>query len=174
MTEDQHQLITKKLKNYFDNENDSLPINNYDTFNKTNSKDKNKNPLNNASNTSKNDDINTLLFINEADPKDKSFDGIVQADHNEKIRKLVRFARDYCRASPNINFKEKYMVLSFGWRSIKSAFVVDYDYYSTYSEEKKNVRKIFIFKIFNFNIDTSYHDFNSNYKIPCQSRQRSQ
>ena len=122
LSEDQHNLITKRLTNYLDNEGDILNSkhNDYDTFN---------NNLNNSR------DLNSLI----ANQKTKSFDGIIQAEQNEKTKRLVRFAGDYCRASPNIVFKDKYSLLNIGWRNTKSSFVVDYDFQSKFSGEKKNV-----------------------------------
>ncbi len=124
-------MITKKLLNYLDSEKDPIneKLNNYNTFN--NKKDK----------KSKNED-NNLFSDNNLNSQNPTLDEIAKLDDDEKSKRLIRFAGDYCRASPNIILKEKYSVLNCGWRSVKSSFVVDYDFYSKLSGEKIMVSTI--------------------------------
>jgi DNA mismatch repair ATPase MutL len=106
-------------------------------------------------------DINSL-FANSTKNNtnygsDKSFDNIVQSDNLDKTKRLVRFAGDYCRASPNMLFKEKYSLLSCGWRSLKSSFVVEYDYFSKISGEKRTVcLNEFIYFLLIFHLKLKY------------------
>jgi serine/threonine protein kinase len=45
----------------------------------------------------------------------------------DKINKLIRFAADYCRASPNITYKNKNL-FNIGWRLQKYNYSVDFEY----------------------------------------------
>jgi hypothetical protein len=67
--------------------------------------------------------------------KEKDYDSLnVKNDKNikidnessEKINKVVRFAEDYCRASPNISLKNK-SLLNIGWRMQKYNYDVEYE-----------------------------------------------
>ena len=143
LSEEQHILITKRLQNYFDAENDPLTNNtnsNYSTF-QSNKNNKQKYLQNEEFVKEKSNDI-AALFVSENNNSNENFDGYEIEEKKERINRLVRFAGDYCRASPNINFKEKYSLLELGWRSSKSSFVVDYDYFSRFSGEKRMIPSI--------------------------------
>lgn len=103
--------------NYFEGENE--PLNkNYDTF------ENDKSSLNSSG-----------IFVNNFS-KD--------SDNSDKVKKLMRFASDYCRASPNISFKENLSLnsINLGSRQTKSNFIVEYEHFSKISGEKYNISSI--------------------------------
>lgn len=63
---------------------------------------------------------NEIKFTNE----NNSFANLSKAEMQEKEAKIIRFAIDYCRASPNIHLKNK-SILNIGWRNTKFHFDVD-------------------------------------------------
>lgn len=104
---------------YFDPENE--PFNkNYDTF------DNDKSSLNSSD-----------IFV-------KNLTNNNEYDNNDKVKKLMRFASDYCRASPNISFKENLSLnsINLGSRNIKSNFIVEFEHFSKISGEKFNITSI--------------------------------
>jgi hypothetical protein len=62
-----------------------------------------------------------------------------QNDELFQNNKIVKFSLDYCRASPNMNLKNKNL-LNIGWRMNKYNFSINYDV-SNYSGEKSRVFK---------------------------------
>jgi len=56
----------------------------------------------------------------------------------EKESKISRFAIDYCRASPNINLKQK-KTISIGWRNTKFHFDVQMELTNSLNYTTENV-----------------------------------
>ena len=56
------------------------------------------------------------------------------------MNKIIKFSFDYCRASPNMNLRNK-KTLNIGWRINKFNFSINYEV-SNYNGEKKNSKKI--------------------------------
>jgi hypothetical protein len=117
------ESLTKKLMNFISNEKENLKNSSYDTIgNGDNEKIKSKN-----NNNSKNND--NLLNIENKNNNDlntsDSLSHYLEKESNERMAKLVRFGVDYCRASPNINLKNK-TLLNIGWRVQKFNYEVDY------------------------------------------------
>jgi hypothetical protein len=50
----------------------------------------------------------------------------IENESNNKLNKIVRFAVDYCRASPNMTLNNKNM-LNIGWRIQKFNYDVNYE-----------------------------------------------
>ncbi len=66
------------------------------------------------------------------------FAGLSKAEMQDKEAKILRFAIDYCRASPNIHLKGK-SILNIGWRSTKFHFDVDLELANSFSYNIENV-----------------------------------
>jgi hypothetical protein len=62
----------------------------------------------------------------------------IENDGSDKLNKIVRFAVDYCRASPNITLNNKNM-LNIGWRIQKFNYDVSYEIVD-YKGDKTYVR----------------------------------
>lgn len=62
-------------------------------------------------------------------------------DSGDKLTRIIRFAVDYCRSSPNITLKHK-NILNIGWRNQKYNYEVDYDLID-FNGEKLTVYKIY-------------------------------
>ncbi len=60
-------------------------------------------------------------------------------EHAEKESKILRFTIDYCRASPNINLKQK-NCLSIGWRNTKFHFDVQMELTNSLNYSSENVK----------------------------------
>lgn len=132
-TENKHIDLTKRLSNYFDSEKEPFK------YNKNN---KDKEDTDNYGTFNINSNYNSKNGITVKSETQQSLEGLIDEANVDKTNRLIRFAGDYCRASPNINLKEKYSVLSCGWRSNKSCFVTEYDYYSKNSGEKNIVSSL--------------------------------
>lgn len=59
---------------------------------------------------------------------------------DDNVKKILRFAIDYCRASPNINFKNK-TISNIGWRGSKYNIFVEFEMYN--KEGQKLIVNIF-------------------------------
>ena len=73
---------------------------------------------------------NTFYDIGTTKPKGRNeTDALlsISNDSNDKLNKIVRFAVDYCRASPNITLNNKNM-LNIGWRIQKFNYDVEYEF----------------------------------------------
>jgi hypothetical protein len=77
------------------------------------------NYISNDKETNKEKEYDSLLIKNN---KPINYDN----EPNEKVNKVIRFAEDYCRASPNIELRNKNL-LSIGWRTQKYIYDVDYE-----------------------------------------------
>jgi hypothetical protein len=106
------ESLTKKLMNYISNESKDLKKD-YNTFNN-------------------NDDIINVGFNNCGKPgsnRAKETNALlnnIENENNDKLNKIIRFAVDYCRASPNITLNNKNM-LNIGWRIQKFNYDVNYE-----------------------------------------------
>jgi hypothetical protein len=70
-----------------------------------------------------------------------AFLNFIENDSNDKLNKTIRFAVDYCRASPNISLNNKNM-LNIGWRIQKFNYDVEYEIVD-FKGDKKYVKKVF-------------------------------
>jgi hypothetical protein len=120
--------LTKKLINYISNDGkNNFKMNNYDTIGNEKRGDRSNKNSNNQF------DSNIHVDISNGD----SLSAFVEKETNERNNKLIRFAEDYCRASPNINLKQK-ALLNIGWRTSKFNYEVDYEIIN-FKGEKTNV-----------------------------------
>ena len=71
-----------------------------------------------------------------------SLSSLLEKESTDRTAKLLRFGADYCRASPNISLRNKFM-LNIGWRTQKYNYDVDYEMIS-FKGEKITVNLIFI------------------------------
>jgi hypothetical protein len=74
---------------------------------------------------------------------------ILDVSDTEKQTKLIRFAVDYCRSSPNITLKQK-SLLNIGWRNSKYNYEVIYEYIS-YDGEKISVNILILILYIKYN-----------------------
>jgi hypothetical protein len=88
-----------------------------------------------------NGDKDANIFISK-----DSYNSTASRENAEKNAKLIRFAVDYCRASPNISLKVQEL-LAIGWRGNKYNFDVNYELIN-YNGERVSVN-IFFYK-YNF------------------------
>ena len=110
----------------------SFKMSNYDTIGNDGKKDK-KNDTNYNNDTK-------LSIENNND----TLSNFMEKETSERNNKLIRFGEDYCRASPNINLKQK-SLLNIGWRTAKFNYEVDYEIVN-FKGEKTNVSKLQIHK----------------------------
>lgn len=76
--------------------------------------------------------------------QNNSFASLSIAEQQEKEAKIMRFAIDYCRASPNIHLKNK-SLLNIGWRSTKFHFEVDLELANSFNYINENVKSFSVF-----------------------------
>lgn len=156
--------LTKKLMNYISNgdmngkegsKNSNYDTigkdsNNYGSYNpkgkgnssgKSNSNNSHKNQNNQYNNNqyNNNNDVNLTIGNRDILNTSDSVSTIIEKETSERINKLIRFAVDYCRASPNIMLKNK-SLLNIGWRGQKFNYDVDFEIVG-FKGEKQNVKK---------------------------------
>jgi hypothetical protein len=67
-----------------------------------------------------------------------NFENMSISEVKEKEAKILRFAIDYCRASPNITLKNKNQ-MNIGWRNNKFHFDVDLEISNNFNFKSENV-----------------------------------
>ncbi len=133
--------MTKHLLNYITKDNNNnCKLGNYETYDSCE-----KTLKNNENNKFKFPDRDTRLddniLIEEKENVSDSLSNYLEKETKEKTSKLIRFAEDLCRASPNINLKSKF-ILNIGWRTQKFNFQVVFDEVN-YKGERLEVLKLF-------------------------------
>jgi hypothetical protein len=92
-----------------------------------------------VSNNNHNNNHNQNFYINNNDINENlNYNELI-----EKEKKFSRFVIDYCRASPNINLRQKKSI-SLGWRNIKFHFEVDIELTNSLNFAIENVIRIFL------------------------------
>lgn len=84
-----------------------------------------------------------FFFLLDQDNHGTFLDSLHNTEAAQKESKLLRFAIDYCRASPNIFLKQK-NILNIGWRNTKFHFDVDIEIYNNYNYKNE------VFQVNNF------------------------
>jgi hypothetical protein len=135
--------LTKKLMNYISNDGkNNFKMSSYDTIGNEKGGDRSHKNFNK-------NHFDSAIQIDSSN--NDSLSAFVEKETNERNQKLLRFAEDYCRASPNINLNQK-SLLNIGWRTAKFNYQVDYEIVN-FKGEKTNVYFI--------NLDKFNHDRNS-------------
>lgn len=71
-----------------------------------------------------------------------SYERLKESDNSNKKLKVLRFANDYCRSSPNMQLIDRHSLLELGWRSCKSEFIIDYEIFDYVIGEQRQVSKL--------------------------------
>ena len=79
----------------------------------------------------------------------KGYEKLKENDDSNRKLKLLRFANDYCRSSPNMQLKDRHSLLELGWRPCKSEYLIDYELFDYVIGEQRQVS--YFFKIFSLN-----------------------
>lgn len=83
------------------------------------------------------------------DQQECSYEKLKENDDSNRKLKLLRFANDYCRSSPNMQLKDRHSLLELGWRPCKSEYLIDYELFDYVIGEQRQVS--YFFKIFSLN-----------------------